>query len=65
MITNFISQHWISNIKILCWSDCKVSKFHIEERPTEYEKLTDGQEVSVEGASLKLVGQSLLCIEVI
>ena len=34
-------------------SDCKISKFHIEDRPTEFEKLTDGQEVSVEGANLK------------
>jgi hypothetical protein len=42
-----------SNIKKICLSDCKVSKFHIEDRPTEFEKLTDGQEVSVEGANLK------------
>jgi hypothetical protein len=49
----YYSQHSIANIKTIFKSDCKVSKFHIEDRPTEFEKLTDGQEVSVEGANLK------------
>nr|CAH0108731.1 unnamed protein product [Daphnia galeata] len=60
-LDHILVSHWhpdhvggVETIQQSINKDCKVSKFHIEERPTEYEKLTDGQEVSVEGASLKL-----------
>lgn len=60
-LDHILLSHWhpdhVGGVKIIQQSinkDCKVSKFHIEEKPTNFEKLTNGQEVSVEGANLKV-----------
>ncbi|EFX80676.1 hypothetical protein DAPPUDRAFT_303870 [Daphnia pulex] len=60
-LDHILVSHWhpdhvggVDKIQQSINKDCKVSKFHIEDRPTEFEKLTDGQEVSVEGANLKV-----------